>query len=123
MTLKAFFDQHFALSPAMQIKESANFERKITLVCSKHKRAIESDAKIKSIFYLFLAMTSCVLVVVGVSIFKTFQGKSKFFEEASRISGNTLKQSNFTTPLVEVQDSNEADQQAETGSGPSQGSL
>lgn len=120
--LKALVDQHFALSPAMQIKESANFERKTTLVCSEHKGAIESDAKIKSTFYSFLAMISSVLVVVGASISKTFQGKSNFFQEASQIPGNTLKQSGFTVPLVEVKDSDEA-QQTEIGSGPSQGNI
>ena len=121
--LKALVDQHFALSPAMQVKDRANFERKTTLVCSEHQGAIESDAKIKSTFYRFLAMISSVLVVVGASISKTFQEKSNFFQEASQIPGNTLKQSGFTAPLVEVQDSDEADQQAEIGNGPSQGNL
>lgn len=118
--LKTVVDQHFALSPAMQIKQGTNFERKIMLVCSEHTRAIESDAKIKSTFYSFLAMISSLLVFVGVSISKAFQGKSNFFQEASQVSRNTLKQLGFTVPLVEVQNSDEACEQDDIGSASSQ---
>lgn len=102
--LKILVDQHFTLPPKGQNKESANFERKIALVCSEHKEAIESDAKIKSTFYSFLAIISNVLVVIGVTLADSFQRKSNFFQDASQAATNTLTQSGFNAPAIEVQD-------------------
>jgi hypothetical protein len=100
--LKVLVDKHFALSPTMQIKEHANFERKINFVCSEYKTAIESNAKIKSTFYSFLGMISSFFMVIGWSISMTFKEKSNFFQDASQIAGNILKQSNFSVPFVEI---------------------
>lgn len=115
--LTAIVDQHFALSPAMQIKESANFERKINLVCSMHQDAIESDAQIKSVFYSFLAAISSVLTVIGVSLSDTFQRKSNFFQDVSSAPTKALNQSGFVAPLVEVQDADEDEPQQKISSG------
>ena len=115
--LTAIVDQHFTLSPEAQIKEFANFERKINLVCSMHKDAIESDAQIKSAFYSFLATISSVLVVIGISLSDTFQRKSNFFQDVSSAPTKALNQSGFTAPFVEVQDPDEDEQQQNISSG------
>ncbi|WP_019215708.1 hypothetical protein [Legionella tunisiensis] len=115
--LKAIVDQHFALSPAIQVKESANFERKINLVCSMHKDAIESDAQVKSAFYSFLAMISSILVIIGVSLSDSFQRKSNFFKDVSSAPTKALSQPGFVAPFIEIQDSDDEQQKISSGLG------
>ncbi|HHF7344738.1 TPA: hypothetical protein ACPSKB_001145 [Legionella feeleii] len=68
-------------------------------------------AQIKSVFYSFLATISRVLVVIGVSLSNTFQRKSNFFQEVSSAPTKALSQSGFIASFVEVQDSDDDEQQ------------
>ncbi|KTC96225.1 hypothetical protein [Legionella feeleii] len=74
-------------------------------------------AQIKSVFYSFLATISRVLVVIGVSLSDTFQRKTNFFQEVSSAPTKALSQSGFIAPFVEVQDSDDDEQQQSSFNG------
>ncbi|HHF7367696.1 TPA: hypothetical protein ACPSKY_002837 [Legionella bozemanae] len=97
--LTQLVSEHFKLSTKIQFQQYEEFENKLRAVCSEYKNAIENDAFVKSAFYSFLAAILNIFTLTDSA--ETYQRKSRFFQEVSFTSQNTL--SNFTIPSVEVE--------------------
>ncbi|MCE0721949.1 MULTISPECIES: hypothetical protein [Legionella] len=91
--------EHFKLSPKIQFQQYKEFEKKLRSVCSEYKSTIENDAFVKSAFYSFLAAILNIFTLTDSA--ETYQRKSRFFQEVSLTSQNTL--SEFNIPSVEVE--------------------
>ncbi|KTC81014.1 hypothetical protein [Legionella cherrii] len=104
--LTVLTDEYFGLLPMQQFQKHAEFERKLKLVCSEHQAAIESDARVKSAFYGFLAVIFSIFNFFGLSLAGEYQRKNRFFQEISLKPRNTL--SGFKIPILEIEEIQES---------------
>ena len=107
--LTVLTDDYFKLSPMQQFKKHAEFEQELKFVCSHYQAAIESDARVKSAFYGFLAVVCSIFNFFGLSLADQYQRKNRFFQEISLNLSNTLSDFNISfIEIEEIQESSEA---------------
>ncbi|WP_058511297.1 hypothetical protein [Legionella steelei] len=98
-------DEYFKLSPTEQLKKHAEFNQKLKFVCAEHRAAIESDVRIKSAFYGFLAVIFSIFDLFGLPLGEEYQRKNRFFQEGSLAPKNTL--AGFNMPAIEIEETPE----------------
>lgn len=100
--LTVLTDEFFKLTPIQQFQKHAKFEQNLKLVCSSHQKAIESDLRVKSAFYGFLAVILSFFNFFGLSLADEYQRKNRFFQEISLAPRNTL--SDFKISFDEIEE-------------------
>ncbi|WP_058533566.1 hypothetical protein [Legionella saoudiensis] len=100
--LKMLVNEYIQQTPQQQYANHALFEHKLKNICNRHKTAIESDVRIRTVFYDFLAMASSFILFIGESLANTFHSKSRFFHNVSAQPTSVLDGFSITAPNVEV---------------------
>ncbi|MDR3503747.1 MAG: hypothetical protein P4L79_14305 [Legionella sp.] len=105
--LQMLVNEYVQQSPQQQFANQAIFEQKLNSICLRHKAAIESDVRIKTVVYDFLAAVSSFILFVGKTIANTFHNKSRFFHDVSAQPTSILDNFSITAPNVEMQPDDE----------------
>ncbi|ARG98014.1 hypothetical protein [Legionella micdadei] len=100
--LKTLVDEHFELPQTAQSAHYEHFKRKLEFVCSEHKQAIQSNVRIKTVFYDFLAVISSLLIYIGEYLSNLCQKKVNFFKVSSILPKETLSNFSLGTSTIEI---------------------
>lgn len=105
--LQMLVNEYAQQSPQQQFTNQAIFEQKLHSVCLRHKAAIESDVRIRTVVYDFLATVSSFILFIGKTISNTFHNKSRFFQDVSAQPTSILDNFSITAPNVESEPDDE----------------
>lgn len=100
-------NEYVQQSPQQQFTNQAIFEKKLNSICLRHKAAIESDVRIKTVVYDFLAVVSSFILVIGKTIANAFHNRSRFFHDVSAQPTSILDNFSITAPNVDIQTDDE----------------